>query len=141
MLKPDKFSCSQKIWLKQDPPVQAKYRTTSYCTQCNFQGRMMTYEDSVDKYSLYYLVVVQSETYRCIVTLRIQNKCDNFQSSPKLLHILVADPRLALYHSTPSLITFLQCKITHTCQMECYMTHYFHNHCKNKEKKEIYHNT
>ena len=21
MLKPDRFSCSQKIWLKQDPPV------------------------------------------------------------------------------------------------------------------------
>ena len=21
MLKPDRFSCSQKIWLKQDPPI------------------------------------------------------------------------------------------------------------------------
>ena len=24
MLKPDRFSCSQKIWLKQDPPVLGK---------------------------------------------------------------------------------------------------------------------
>ena len=23
MLKPDRFSCSQKIWLKQDPPVHS----------------------------------------------------------------------------------------------------------------------
>ena len=24
MLKPDRFSCSQKIWLKRDPPVQGR---------------------------------------------------------------------------------------------------------------------
>ena len=33
MLKLDRFSCSQKIWLKQDPPVLPYFGSASYLYQ------------------------------------------------------------------------------------------------------------
>ena len=34
MLKPDRFSCSQKIWLKRDPPLYVNMHTHTYIHTC-----------------------------------------------------------------------------------------------------------
>ena len=36
MLKPDRFSCSQKIQLKWDPPVLTSWRSPPFQTHTNF---------------------------------------------------------------------------------------------------------
>ena len=47
-----------------------RYMQTSYQTQLDFQGKAMIIMDPADKYSAPYLVVVQYEANRCVVSFK-----------------------------------------------------------------------
>ena len=114
--------------------LQPKYTQTSYKTQLDFQGKIILV-NLVDKYYAYYLV--RFEAKRCIT--RVKNtKCSVLSSVlAMLLHSSISEPKDALYHDTISVIPFLLCDMTQTCELEYGMAYYLQKHSKIADKKEI----